>query len=94
MYKIICISYDINASLYERNVIDLRVVDEIFDSVKEAKEYINEYLVDDLKVEASQGEVSINDIEVEYFEDKEKVRLNAIYDNTYIQVYECWIVEE
>ncbi len=94
MFKIICISYDINASLYERNVIDLREVDEVFDSVKEAKEYINEYLVDDLKVEASQGEVSVNEIEVECIEDKNKVRLNAIYEGEYIQVYECWILEK
>lgn len=94
MYKIIIVSYDISASLYERNVLDLRVVDEIFDSIKEAKEYVNEYLIDDLKVEACQGEVSPDDIEVECIEDKEKVRLNALYDDTYIQVYECWIVEE
>ena len=93
MYYVVYIGYEPDASLYERNVISFHQACETFESIEEARKYIKEYIIDDLKLDVSAGEVDINEIEVDYSENNDRVRLEAYYGDTCIYVYECWIME-
>ena len=93
MYYLIYVSFDPSASLYENNVIDFHNSGMAFDTLEEAQEYIKEDLVINMKEEASEGMVGLDEIDVEYHQRGDKVTLDAFYDEELILRYECWIMK-